>query len=176
MLAIACVGAGNSAARSEAPIEERKASKKKPTARALNPWDRPEGSIVDQPARYYVWYDKQGWHLRTTAKKGRHFHGKIRVSNAKIASCLSVGLKNDKQKKATDSWRVNESRSELEFDFRTARLSDGFDWVVEGDEGEIEFELYIDKAQNPRTVFVGRGLEHPTETPFRLPATPAKPK
>jgi hypothetical protein len=85
-----------------------------------------------------------------------------------------VGL--DKQKKATDAWRVNAARSELQFDFRTGRLADGFDLEVQGDDGEIQFELMIDKESNPKTVFVGRARQHPDENPFSLPAVPQKAK
>jgi hypothetical protein len=153
-------------------------AKKAPKAKAepvvLDPYGRPEGSIVDQTARYYVWHDGQGWHMRTTAKGGRNFHGKIRTHDATIKSYKSVGLKNDKQKKtSTDSWRVNDARNELTFQFLTAQLSDGLDLVVDG-EGEVEFELNIDKQKNPQAVFVGRGLQHPDTNPFRLPASPKR--
>jgi hypothetical protein len=45
---------------------------------------------------------------------------------------------------------------------------------VQGDEGEIEFELRIDKESNPKTIFVGRALGHPEEGPLTLPAVPQK--
>jgi hypothetical protein len=151
----------------------KQSSTGKATIQTIDPWDRPEGSINDQTARYYVWFDKHGWHLRTTSKKGRHFHGKVRVKDARIASCISVGLK-ERQKNAPDAWRVNAARSEMQFDFRTSRLSDGLDFVVEGEGGEIEFELFIDKETNPKTIFVGRGLKHPNKSPFSLIAVPKK--
>jgi len=151
----------------------KKADKGKAEPQVLDPFDRPEESIVDQNARFYLWYDKQGWHLRTTSKMGRIFRGTIKVKDARIASCRSIGLK-EKQKNVKDAWQVNAARSELKFEFQTGKLSDGFDMVVEGEEGEIEFELLIDMAKNPKTVFVGRGLQHPDENPFKLPATPKR--
>jgi len=148
-------------------------AKSKPAARPLDPWGRPEGSIVDQTARYYVWYDKQGWHVRTTAKVGRTFNGAIRVKDAKIKSCVAIGLKND-GKKSTDAWKVNQARSELKFAFRTGRMSDGFDLAIDGDEGQLEFELLIDNLSHPKAVFIGEGLQHPSESPFSLPAAPQR--
>jgi hypothetical protein len=162
----------NQIAADEPAAKAKKAKKAKAEPRVLDPFDRPEGSIVDQTARYYVWYDKQGWHLRTTAKVGRNFSGTIRVKDAKIKSCVPVGLK-DRQK-VGDAWQVNEARSELRFAFKTSKLSDGFDLVVEGDEGQMEFELAIDNQRNPRAVFVGKSQQHPDQNPFTLPAAPKK--
>jgi hypothetical protein len=162
----------------ESAATEKKGVKAKAKAEAaeLDPFGRPEGSIVDQTARYYIWYDSQRWHLRTTAKVGRNFNGTIRVKDARIKSCLSVGLKNDRQKKtASDAWQVNAARTELKYEFRTGQLSDGFDFVVEGD-GEIEFELLIDTQKNPRAIFVGREGQHPSKNPFSLPVEPQRKK
>jgi hypothetical protein len=154
--------------------QEAKAKKGPPKAKKAeletgDAFGRPEGSIVDQTARYYVWYDGEEWHLRTTAKQTRNFNGTIRVTDAKIKSCVPVGLKNDRQKKTTtDAWRLNDERSELKFAFRTSTLSDGLDIVVDGD-GQIEFELLIDTQKNPKNVFLGKKGEHPSQNPFRLP-------
>ena len=152
-----------------------KAVKAKAEPVVLDPSGRPEGSIVDQTGRYYVWHDISGWHLRTTAKVGRNFHGTIRVKDAKIKTFKSVGLK-DKQGKNEDLWRVNDARSELTFNFRTGKLSDGLDFAVEGDDGQVEFDLHIDKQKNPNDIFVGKGLQHPDSNPFSLPAAPKKTK
>jgi hypothetical protein len=158
------------------PGQAKKPAMSKSALTMLDPSGRPEGSIVDQTARYYVWHDAQGWHLRTTAKVGRNFHGAVRVKDAKIKTFKSVGLKKDNQGKVEDVWRVNEARTELKFQFKTGKLSDGIDLVVDGDGGQIEFELNIDKQQNPRAVFVGRGLQHPATNPFTLPSSPKKAK
>src|SRR5262245_5444078 len=153
--------------------EKKKKAKAEPVG--LDPFGRPEGQINDQPARYYVWFENKSWKLRTTAKVGRKFTGTIRLKDAKVKSCLSVGLKNDNQKKtSTDAWQVNAARNELKFQFLTSKLADGFDLEVDGDEGQIEFELTIDNQKNPNWIFVGRGLQHPDKNPFSLPAIPKK--
>jgi hypothetical protein len=151
----------------------KKKAKPAAAAKELNPFDRPEGSIVNQTARYYVWYDKQGWHVRTTAKGARNFHGTIRVKEAKIKSCVPIGLTDGKQR---DAVKFNEARTELKFAFKTGKLSDGFDLALDGEEGQIEFELLIDNQKNAKWIFVGRALKHPSATPFSLPAMPKRDK
>jgi hypothetical protein len=148
-------------------------AKAKAIAQKLDPWGRPEGSIVDQTARYYVWYDATGWHIRSTAKGTRTFHGAVRVKDARIKSCVPVGLSDGKQKGQPDAWRVNDKRSELTFRFKTSTKSDGFDIAVEG-EGTIEFELSIDGEQKPQAIFVGQKTRHPAKSPFSQPAAPPK--
>ena len=154
----------------------KKKAKPAAAAKELNPFDRPEGSIVDQTARYYVWYDKQGWHVRTTAKGARNFHGTIRVKKAKIKSCVPIGLTDGKQRGVTDAVKFNEARTELKFAFKTGKMSDGFDLALDGEEGQIEFELLIDNQKNARWIFLGRALQHPSATPFSLPAMPKRDK
>jgi len=163
-----------SAARAEDAPKAKGAAKKKVSPARLDPFGRPEGSIIDQTARFYVWYDDKGWHVRTTAKAGRDFQGTLKVKDAKIKSCLSIGLTEGKQKGRVDQWKVNGARDELTFQFTTGNKSDGFDFVVEGEDGQIEFDLSIAGKKNPKAVFIGRGLQHPQEDPFSLPATPKK--
>lgn len=175
ILIVACFGCwltGGVAAPQEA--KGKKGGKAKEVE--LNPFGRPEGSIVDQPARYYIWYDGDSWQLRTTSQAARNFTGVIRLKNAKFKSCVTVGLKNDKQKKgAEDGWRMSGDRDEIKFAFKTGKLSDGLDIKVDGDDGVIEFDLSIDTQKNPRAIFVGRDVAHPGKNPFTLPATPKKP-
>jgi hypothetical protein len=176
LIAVVLAVIGIDVVADEPEVKAKKKAATKGEAVVLDPTGRPEGSIVDQSARYYVWHDSQGWHLRTTAKVGRNFHGTVSVKEAQIKTFKSVGLKNDKQGGADDTWRVNDARSELTFQFKTGKLSDGLDFVVDGDDGQIEFELYIDKQKSPQAIFIGRGQQHPPSNPFSLPATPKKTK
>ncbi len=124
-----------------------KSAKNKKQSEPLDPTGRPEGPLAAKlgvkSARYFVWYDKQGWHLRTTAGGTRRFHGTMKVTDGTIASCISVGLKGD-GKKSQDAWRVGPQRKVLEFDFRTSTASDGLDIRIDGDDAELEFNLLID--------------------------------
>jgi hypothetical protein len=173
VLLLIALGAGvvGFAAAQQPPAKAK--AKPKAKAQKLDPWNRPEGTIVDQTARYYVWYDATGWHIRCTAKGLRTFQGTVRAKGTQIKSCVPVGLSDGKQKGKPDVWRVNDKRSELTFRFRTAAKSDGFDIKVEGD-GSVEFELTIDGEQKPQTIFVGEKKRHPAESPFSQPAKPPK--
>ena len=156
----------------------QKPGAKRPAGRkALDPIGRPDGQIHDQTARFYVWFDKSGWHVRTTAKQVRRFSGTIRLTEARVKSCLPIGLK-ERQKAAADALRVKPDRSEVQFAFRSSTASDGFDLQVEsgsGDGGEIEFDLAIDDQRNARTVFVGKARQQPGRLPFRVAVEPQKP-
>jgi hypothetical protein len=160
--------------------EPAKKAKKKAASRAqpvvLDPFDRPEGPIHDQTARYYLWYDKEGWHLRATAKGARIFSGTIRLKDAKIKSCVPIGLTDGKQRGFTDKVKFNDARTELKFSFKTANLSDGFDLAVDGEEGQIEFDLSIDAKKNPKAIFIGQGKKNPDTNPVTLPAMPKRPE
>jgi hypothetical protein len=164
---------GAPTAGAKPPARQQQRPKRPAGKKAIDPIGRPDGQIHDQTARFYVWFDRSGWHVRTTAKQVRRFHGTVRLTDARIKSCLAVGLK-ERQKAGSDAFRVNAARSELMFEFRTSTASDGFDLAVEGDEGEIEFELAIDEQKLPRSVFIGKSKEHPDKMPFRMPAEPQK--
>jgi hypothetical protein len=154
-----------------------KATKSKKQSEPLDPTGRPEGPLAAKlgvkSARYFVWYDKQGWHLRTTAGGTRRFHGSMRVTDGTIASCISVGLKGD-GKKSQDAWRVDPKRVELAFDFRTSTHSDGLDIRIDGDDAELELNLLIDGQPKPRAVFLGKKQQNPPELPLKLKAVPEK--
>jgi hypothetical protein len=155
---------------------DTKATSKKKNAGAkgvpIDPWNRPEGSIVEKTARYYLWYDSGGWHLRACSIRQRNFHGTVRVTNGKVKSCVSVGLK--ERSKTGDAWTVNEDRSELRFSFSTSTRSDGLDIRIEGDEAQLEFDLNIDKDRAPKLMHIGKNEQHPATNPFTLPAVPLR--
>ncbi len=154
-----------------------KSAKSKKQSGPLDPTGRPEGPLAAKlgvkSARYFVWYDKQGWHLHTTAGGTRRFHGTMKVTDGTIASCISVGLKGD-GKKSQDAWRVEPQRKALEFDFRTSTASDGLDIRIDGDDAELEFNLLIDGQPKPRAVFLGKKQQNPPELPLKLKAVPAQ--
>jgi hypothetical protein len=140
----------------------------------IDPWYRPEGSIVDKSRRYYVWYEGNVWHLRSCAQTLRNFHGTLRVTDGKVKSVIPVGLK--ERTRAKDAWTVNDDRTVLKFSFSTSTKSDGLDIQIDGDDAEVEFDLQIDKEQGPKLIFLGRNQQHPASNPFKLPAAPPKPK
>jgi hypothetical protein len=156
------------------PAFAQQPARKKAAPAEIDPWYRPEGSIVDKSMRYYVWYEGNVWHLRACARTLRNFHGTLRVTGGTVKSCLPVGLK--ERSKTGDVWSVNADRTVLKFNFSTLNKSDGLDIRIDGDEAEIEFDLHIGQQQGPRLVFIGKNQQHPPGNPFKLPAAPPKPK
>lgn len=157
----------NVAAKRKGQAAAQKATK---TARTkadvpIDPEGWPESSLTKQSARYFIWHDKMGWHLRsTTAGKLRRFHGAIRLDQGRIESVISTGI--DKEK--TDAWRVDKDRKTLKYEFKTASRSDGFYFKVK-DTTELEFDLAIDGKKDAKAVFIGKKGQHPAEVPFTLP-------
>lgn len=54
-------------------------------------------------------------------------------------------------------------------------MSDGFDLGVDGEAGEIEFELHIGEQQNPKAIFIGKERKHPAKSPSPCPPRPSGP-
>ena len=157
----------------DSPKTEKKAAKG-----PLDPYGRPDVPLAAKfeggSARYFLWYDSQGWHVRTTAPRVRRFKGTISVDGGTIASAVPAGLK--EKQKLKDAYRVGADRKQLNFEFVTGSAADGFDFRIEGDEAELSFDLTIEGQSRPRAVFIGRDQGHPAKIPFTLPAKPEKVK
>lgn len=110
------------------------------------------------PASYWVWHDREGWHLRVTTAAGRHqFRGVIEASGGFIEGFHATRLE----------WRdrvVEEGRRMIRFDFWAHGDIDGFDW--RSTTGCNIFELYIDGMPRPEFVFVGAFGNNPPATSF----------
>lgn len=165
---------GGMSAGLSAQTPKSKAKAKAAKAEPIDAWYRPDESIVKNRARYYVWYDSSGWHVRCCAVRNRVFNGTVTIENGRIKACLPVGLKEKTQK---DSWTLSKDRLKVAFTFETSTKSDGVDLVVEGDEGKIKFDLAISPdKQTGAQVFIGRNQQHPPSNPFTLPAIPPRGK
>lgn len=137
------------------------------------PADAREGKLVDQPPRYYVWFDTEGWHLRSAAKAKAltHFTGTIELTQGEFGKLRPIGL--EAKGKHPDRWQVDAARRKLDFDIHTSGSFDGFDFTVAKDQtGEIKLDLQIAGKPMPKRVFVGKNSEHPMELPFSVPAKP----
>ena len=146
-----------------------------PTAGAkapLDPRGRPDEKLVDQPQRYYVWHDVEGWHLRSAAKGTVKFEGAIRAVGGTFRKCRPIGL--DLKGRLPDSWALDGGRTELKFLMHTSTSFDGFDFDLDRDATAVEFDLSIGGDRRPRRIFVGRDGRHPADATFRLPADPNK--
>jgi hypothetical protein len=172
-IAVTVCLAGLVFAAEDTPKAKKKPAAPKPKAVEIDPWHRPEGSIVAKPARFYIWYEEGTWSVRTCAQVARQFSGTITVKGGTIKSVLPVGTRKEVKQ---DAWRVDGDRTKMQFAFKTGQKSDGFDMKVEGEEATIEFNLSAGERKNPNIIFIGHGEQHPGSNPFELPAAPVKPK
>ena len=142
-----------------------------PKGTPLDPQGRPDEKLVNQPRRYYVWHDAEGWHLRSAAKNVVKFEGTIRAVGGTFRKCRPVGI--DLKGKSADAWSLDKERRELRFLMHTSTSFDGFDFDLDGKATEVEFELSAGGKAQANLIFVGREGDHPSEPKFRLPADPA---
>ena len=136
----------------------------------LDPRGRMEGSPTNQPARYYVWHDQDGWHVRSCSRLVNEFQGTIRVSGGTIRKCRPIGL--DLRGKRPDRWSLSKDRREITFRTFTSTVFDGFDFSVDAPDATVEFELLINEKKMPRRIFVGRDGAHPSDVKFSFPGRP----
>ena len=137
-------------------------------SKPLNPRGRMDDHPTDKPARYYLWEDADGWHLRSCSRQVNKFDGQVRIEQGTFRKLRPIGI--DPKGRGADQWVVNKERNELKFRLSTAQLFDGFDFTVEGIDAELEFELQINGKSMPARIFVGRDGQHPPAAKFSFPA------
>lgn len=119
-----------------------------------------EGSIVSANSKpgYYVWRDKDQWHLRwKSPKDGARFEGKI-VPNGRIHAAKFINLDLFDQGK-------KESRS-IFFKSGTRNKISGIDFTADSD--YIDFDLRQDGVYDGRAVWIGARNALAYSVPFRL--------
>ena len=141
-------------------------------SRPLDPRGRMEDHPTDKPARYYLWHDQHGWHLRSCSRLVNKFEGTVRVEGGTLRKCRPIGI--DPKGRGADKWGLNKDRNELKFELHTAQSFDGFDFTADETKATLEFELLINGKPMPARIFVGRNGEHPREARFAFPADPEK--
>lgn len=138
-------------------------------ALALNPKGKPAGMKAGQVHRYFVWHDKNGWHVRTTTAQRKHrFEGSIRVKGGKFTSVTGAKL----EEKRDDWWKLGKASKMLTFDVGTDRGLDGFDFTVNAKADEIEFKMKVDDEEHADWIYIGADDEHPEGATFSLAAHP----
>lgn len=142
-------------------------------AEDLSPIGKPEQDLVQvNNARYYVWHDSTGWHLRTASRAVATFSGSIKLDGGTFGKLRTIGF--ETKGSAADRWGVNPDRTELRFEIVTGGSFDGFDFDVRGSDAQIEFDLKMFKTPQarPGRIYIGRSGTHPKEATFRFPADP----
>jgi hypothetical protein len=129
-------------------------------------------SFTDKQARYFLWHDDEGWHIRTASNAGSvKFEGTIESSTGQFGKLRPVGL--EVKGKNPDLWQVDEKRQKIEFRITTSGSFDGFDFSLpKNDSGTLTFTLKIGDKERPGRVFVGREMQTPAELPLVLAGAP----
>lgn len=138
---------------------------------------KPEQNLVKvDNARYFVWHDSKGWHLRTAARARTQFSGSIRLGGGSFGKLRPIGL--EATGKNPDRWVVNAERTEIRFEIHTVGSFDGFDFDVSGADASTRVVFDLSQGRQgrrmPRRVFLGRDGKHPQKSHFAVPADPAK--
>src|SRR5262245_10234504 len=144
----------------------------------ISPVGKPEGFKGGQSSRYAIWYDDEGWHVRSTAgAKGPHaFKGHLEIIGGKMVR-LEPGAVEGKgaKKKEADQGTWNAQHTIFEFTLKTgAGHTDGFDLKVTDSAKTIKFNLAVGGDETPGKIFIGAKGEHPKGATFYLPAKPKK--
>jgi hypothetical protein len=153
---------------------------------AINPVGKPKYYKPGQTARYAVWQDEDGWHLRvTTEKKACHFKGVVRCRGGSFKNLKSVDIEEARldigrklRKKSVDHFSLEDDKK-LVFDFETAHEEDGVDWKVSQKAEHVEFDIELAQGSKATTtkhnalkVYIGEKGANPKTVPFSLPAHP----
>lgn len=138
----------------------------------IDPHHRFSDDLTEQPARFYLWYDDEGWHLRsTTPKNVFKFTGTITVSNGTFGLLRDVGF--ERRGRYADSARVTADHTRIEFTIFTSTAFDGIEFTVNGADATVTFEdLNIRQRIYRNRIFIGNNGQYPAETTFSFPATP----
>jgi hypothetical protein len=144
----------------------------------LSPVGKPEGFKKGQSSRYAIWFDEEGWHVRTTSgEKGPHaFAGMIEIIGGKMTSMTIVGIEGaGAKKKEADTGTWNAQKTMFKFTLKTgAGHTDGFDLKVTDKSTALKFTLTAGGDEAPAKVFIGAKGAHPKAATFYLPARPEK--
>lgn len=135
------------------------------------PKGKPAGMEAGQPVRWYVWHDKNGWHVRTTTKSKEHeFTGTIRVLGGAVNHVHPAKMEGKSKQK--DWWALSEGNKVVTLKLKTDGGMDGFDFEVGPSAKEIVFALKVDGKDDPKHIHIGKQGDHPDAAKFTLPAHP----
>jgi len=150
--------------------DDTSAGPKTPDGRAISPIGRFSDDLTGSPARYYVWSDREGWHLRTCSRGNvfGKFTGTIKLNGGTFNRLRQIGLERTGRRR--DKWSVSEDRRTITFEIWTTSSFDGFDFDVNGMDSKVEFDLKIGDRKRPGRVFIGSDGLHPTGAKFEFPA------
>lgn len=145
-----------------------------PPVITVNPVGEPIGLTRGNAVRYFLWYDAEGWHLRTDSGGKRHaFQGTVDVVGGKVAAITGFeDLEAGPNKRKADVGYLNRAQNQISFKFSTSKRRDGFDFQTDGDATELRFKLLIDGKSLPQRILIGPASQPAPSDVLRLPARP----
>lgn len=140
----------------------------------VNPVGEPKALGKGNAVRYFLWYDAEGWHLRTDSGGKAHvFNGSISVVGGKVTAISDFeNLEAGKKKKKADLGVINKAKNQITFKFTTSKKRDGFNFQVDDSAKEIRFKLLIDGKAAPQRVLIGPASQPAPAEVLSLPAHP----
>jgi hypothetical protein len=141
-------------------------------AREPDPQGKPDNFEPGKPAAYFVWHDRDGWHLRTTtARKLHRFRGTIEVDSGEITELLN----HNSEARGPDWARRSRDKKKVTFDLKTDGQADGLNFKVSDNAETVTFSLNVDEGGAPtKRIFVGAQGRPPEASEFTLPAHPGR--
>jgi hypothetical protein len=164
--------AGKPAAAPVKPDAKKEEPKeRKPAKLDIKVSGRPEGKELDVPARYYVWTDPDGWHIRSCCKDRyfANFKGEITLTNGGTFEKLRT-IELERKGAHPDAWEISADRTKIRFDINSSDHPDGFDFTIDGDDATVIFDLKVANKEQPKRIFIGRDNLHPPSAFFSFPA------
>jgi hypothetical protein len=154
--------------------EAKSAVRKSQKNQGLDPEGRPAAFDKVQGARYAVWRDHQGWHLRTSSdRRAHHYKGQIRVEGGSVEQVSSY--RSEKIAPAA-RWKLKPNKQELAFNFKSNEPLDGIRFRVSPGASRVVFALELDSETEPYLVYIGQKNQFPEVLPMSLPAWPRQVK
>ena len=124
--------------------------------------DRPTVFDPGKIRGYFLWQDKEGFHLRTTSNGGIHnFSGTVRT-DGRFKDVL------ENYKGDSDFLEVNKSQNKMKYNITASEEEEGIDFQLSYG-SYIKFSLSLDnEAINSNEIFIGKDGWHPVSHDFTI--------
>ncbi|MDR3564878.1 MAG: hypothetical protein P4N59_26065 [Negativicutes bacterium] len=122
---------------------------------------RPSEYRPGETRGYFIWFDRDGWNLRTASKSREHVYTGVIRTNGEFVDVRGV------REEHGDRIRLNHERDRISFQFETdPRDTDGIDFRVR-DGDRVNFDLYVDgELIDTHEIHLGRHNIHPHSNDF----------
>lgn len=152
--------------------QKKKGGAKKGSDGVVENWGKPKHYAPTKVNAFWIWYTDDLWHLRTTGggKGAHHFKGTIEVIGGRLDGLN--GKKGEFQGKLRDQFVFNTAQTAISFDFNTDEGEDGINFSLNPAATGLSFNLLYDGIAAPNHIRLGRDGDHPSASPFTVPARP----